>query len=313
MILGIDTSCYRTSAALADRDGSFFDRRVLLEAPKGTRGFRQSEGVFRHVQTLPAVLSGLLREAGHPSIDAVCVSVKPRPADASYMPVFLVGEGQAIALAEAMQVPLYRTSHQQGHIRAAMVGNSAIADRFLAVHLSGGTTEILQCDRGLHVQRIGGSGDLHAGQLIDRIGVAMGCGFPSGPEMERLAGKGRCASLFPTAIRAETCSFSGAEAQALRMLAAGASCEDVAAEVYSVIARTLAKMLKEASLRTRTADVLLCGGVASSDFLRKMLSERLDRLECHLRLFWARSDLSGDNAVGTALIGLDLLNAEGKA
>lgn len=86
------------------------------------------------------------------------------------MPVFSAGEMAAQSVAAALGVPLMRTSHQQGHLRAALVDSGlALGQPFLAMHLSGGTTEVLRCARDLgQVLLLGGTSDLHAGQLVDR-------------------------------------------------------------------------------------------------------------------------------------------------
>ncbi len=167
------------------------------------------------------------------------------------MPVFTAGTGFARAIAASLRVPFYETSHQQGHVRAAMEGAGALPEEFLALHLSGGTTEALHVRPGLKIALLGGSNDLHAGQLVDRVGVRMGLSFPAGPALEKLARQGAAKSAFPLSHREGEVSFSGAEAQAMRMLDAGASREDVAAEVYSYLARAVAWLISWAYGKTR--------------------------------------------------------------
>ena len=140
--LGIDTSCYTTSVALAVEDGALLSRRRLLDVEQGARGLRQSEALFQHVQRLPALLEDMLSKAGEAQIACVCASARPRDAEGSYMPVFTAGTGFARAIAASLRVPFYETSHQQGHVRAAMEGAGALPEEFLALHLSGGTTAV---------------------------------------------------------------------------------------------------------------------------------------------------------------------------
>lgn len=107
------------------------------------------------------------------------------------MPVFRAGEGQARAAAALLRVPFYPVSHQEGHVRAAMVDAGIDGGKpFLALHLSGGTTEILLCENG-RLTLLGGSLDLHAGQLVDRTGVRLHMPFPGGPSLEKLAMQGK--------------------------------------------------------------------------------------------------------------------------
>ena len=101
------------------------------------------------------------------------------------MPVFKAGESHARAAASLLRVPFFSVSHQEGHIRAARVDSGLDGGEFLALHLSGGTTELL-CVRDGALSLLGGSTDLHAGQLVDRVGSRMAydyggfCGAGSG-------------------------------------------------------------------------------------------------------------------------------------
>ena len=81
--LGIDTSCYTTSVALAGAEGIAVHRRKLLEVEGGARGLRQSDALFQHVNRLPELLEEMLSEAGDISIRAVCASARPRDVEGS--------------------------------------------------------------------------------------------------------------------------------------------------------------------------------------------------------------------------------------
>jgi N6-L-threonylcarbamoyladenine synthase len=303
MVLGIDTSCYRTSVALAQGGRIIAQAGRLLDVPLGERGLRQSEALFQHIQNLPCVIEELMAQ-GDGRICAVCASASPRPAEGSYMPVFLAGASFARSLCAALGAEFIATTHQQGHVRAALYG-SALRENLIAIHLSGGTTELLRVGQSICIERLGGTSDISAGQLVDRIGVAMGLGFPAGPELEALAASGSAQSRLPVSVKGLDCSFSGAESALLRLLAEGLSHGDAAAEVYSLIARTLSRLIAEASRRTGLYDVLIAGGVASSALLRALLPGRLSRLGAAVRVHWAKPELSGDNAAGVALIGCD--------
>ena len=309
--LGLDTSCYTTSAALCAPGAFPLQERRLLPVPAGERGLRQSEAVFAHVKQLPQVLLPLLEKADGP-IDCVCASAAPRDGEDSYMPVFQVGVSQGKALAVALKVPFFATTHQRGHIAAAKFGSGLTADRFIALHLSGGTTDVLLQD-GASLLPLGTSQDLHAGQLVDRVGVALGLPFPCGPHLEALALRGSSQNRVPVSMDGDgrRCHLSGAEAQLMRMIASGEAKENVAAEVYSVLCRTVLRLRRCAAERTGVPDVLLAGGVMSSRLLREMLVERNEKRRAGLRLYFGRPEFSGDNAVGAALIGLDCLRKEG--
>ncbi len=304
-VLGIDTSCYTTSAALVSLDGRIIaSSRRLLSVEQGERGLPQSPRLFQHVKNLPQMIENVMADVPQAEIAAVCASTRPRPAEESYMPVFRAGESQARAAAAMLRVPFYPFSHQEGHVRAAMV-DAGIDEQqpFLALHLSGGTTEILLCDAG-ELRLLGGSLDLHAGQLIDRMGVKMDMPFPAGPSLERLAMQGEAKGLIGVSLRGVDCNMSGAENKATGWLAKGTlPREQIAAEVFDFVCRTVYRQIEAAAEQTGARQALLAGGVASSTLLRAMLEKRAKKRGLACRLHFARPELSGDNAVGVALLG----------
>ena len=307
-VLGIDTSCYTTSAALVSREGVLLcQARRLLTVEAGARGLMQSEALFQHVKALPELIAQALAGAGGAAVAAVAASVRPRPAAESYMPVFRAGESQARTAAALLGVPFFPVSHQEGHVRAALYETAVDAERpFLALHLSGGTTELLLCRDG-KLTLLGGSLDLHAGQLVDRIGVRLGLGFPAGPALEELAVRGRASGRIGVSVRGCDCCISGAENKAAALLDKGEAREDVAAELYDFLARTILRQIAEACRRTGCDQALLSGGVASSALLRRLMRARAVRTRLPCELFFGRPELSGDNAAGVALLGADRL------
>lgn len=312
-ILGIDTSCYTTSAALVSTEGELIaSSRRLLTVAEGERGLQQSQGLFQHVKNLPDMISCVMADAPDTQIVAVCASTRPRPVEDSYMPVFRAGESQARAAAAMLCVPFYAVSHQEGHVRAALVDSGIDESKpFLALHLSGGTTEILLCEDG-RLTLLGGSLDLHAGQLIDRTGVRMHTGFPAGPALEKLAMLGQPEGLIGVSVKGISCNLAGAENKTARWLEQGAmSREQIAAEVFDFISRTVERMIEAACEKTGTRQALLAGGVASSTLLRSMLDARARKRRLNCRLCYAKPELSGDNAVGVALLGAARYRSEG--
>ncbi|HWR23030.1 MAG TPA: hypothetical protein VN366_06065 [Feifaniaceae bacterium] len=311
LYLGIDTSCYTTSVACVGHSGIVFSERTMLRVHLGEAGLRQSEGVFQHIGNLERMLPEALLRIDTGRIAAVAVSAAPRDLEGSYMPVFAVGRSAAASVAAALHAPLYKSSHQAGHIRAALYGNESLLKKdFLSLHISGGTTELvlIQMDGGRigELKLMGGTSDLHAGQFVDRVGVNMGLPFPAGMELERLARQysGTDTVLLPSSVKGLSCSFSGVETRARRLLAKGAEKEAVAFAVYDCLSRTVAKLLLLAYEKTKIPDVLLCGGVAGSALLRELLKERLKKSA--LALYFGQPALSGDNAVGVALLAKDI-------
>lgn len=305
VILGIDTSCYTTSVAFVSNGRILHSERKLLDVKDGEKGLRQAEGVFQHVKNLPVLLEKLFGAVPDAVVCAVCVSKRPRDKEDSYMPVFAVGTSFAESIAASSRVPVYYTSHQQGHIRAALEDSGVPAGRFVALHLSGGTTQTVATDETLSITEIGGTSDLNAGQLVDRAGVMMGLHFPCGPELEKLAVNGKSESAIPVSKDKLTVSFSGAENKVEKLLHEGKSKEDVAMEVYSFLARSIAHLVVNAAHEAGVHHVLLAGGVASSNLLRSLLPVRVKKLDDKIKLHFGRNELSGDNACGVALIGYE--------
>lgn len=238
-------------------------------------------------------------------IAAVAASVKPRPLPESYMPVFTVGENAARVAAAVAGVPFFGTTHQENHIMSGLwSAGGPQEERFLTVHLSGGTTELLETVRsvsGFGVRIVGGTEDISAGQLVDRVGVAMGLPFPCGPHLERLADEDEKDGP-PVEIRCSArgtyTSFSGPETHAKtvgggrkqgRGCPGGAFC----------IARSLAAVIAEACSMLEVNDVLMVGGVSSNIYIRDYLEEYLN-----CRLYFPKTEYCSDNAVGTALIAM---------
>ena len=307
-VIGLDTSCYTTSCAAVTAEGEIIAScRKLLPVAAGERGLRQSEAVFAHVRQLPGLMEELAAHTRGTEIAAVCASRTPRDAEDSYMPVFQVGDAQARSLAAVLGVPCFASTHQRGHIYAARVGSGIAPGDLLAVHLSGGTTEVLSL-RGEDLTLLGGTADLHAGQLVDRAGVAMGLPFPAGPYLEELARKGRSAAKLPVSMEKDSLAahLSGAETQVQRWIKAGETPrEDIAREIYDFLARTVARLVLCAAEKTGIGQALIAGGVASSALFRELLTSRVGKQDPSLRVCFGRPEYSGDNAVGAALIGAE--------
>ena len=193
-VIAIDTSNYTTSVSVMTVSGVLLaNLKRPLPVKPGERGLRQSEAVFAHTVNIPEIMrqaSNLLSEY---EIVAVGVSSTPRKQVGSYMPCFLSGIACAESIAAALGVKLYSFSHQCGHIMAAVYSSGSfdlLNGEFGAFHISGGTTELVRVtplDDGFNAEVIGGTADLNAGQVIDRIGVYLGMSFPAGPALEKEA------------------------------------------------------------------------------------------------------------------------------
>lgn len=300
-ILGLDTSNYTTSAALYDTgNGTMTKSGKLLPVKKGELGLRQSDAVFHHTKQLPEVMAELF--AGNPEIpDAIGVSVRPRNAEGSYMPCFLCGEGLADSISSMTGIPVYKTSHQIGHILAALYSAKRLdlAERkFIAFHVSGGTTDCLLCEPDseniIKITGIGTSLDLKAGQAVDRVGLMLGLDFPCGKQLETLAAKSDESFRVKPVLKDGSCCLSGVENQCRKMLETGTKPEDIALYCLSFIYESVRGMTEYALKKFGNLPVVFAGGVMSDRIIR-------EKLEQDFESYFAEPDFSCDNAAGTAV------------
>lgn len=302
-VLGVDTSNYTTSVAVIDEELNLIANiKYPLPVGEGERGIRQSDAVFAHIKNLPLAFEDVREKLLGYEICAVGVSERPRNHDGSYMPCFLAGVSAAGAAAAAAGVPLLHWSHQCGHIMAAIYGAGALhllSEPFGAFHISGGTTELVRAslaEGGFRTEVVGGSSDLHAGQVIDRIGVALGMRFPAGPALERAALS--CTTRPPhRRIAADGCyvHLSGLENMAMKLYADTQDAPLTAAFVFDYIGAAIEHMAKSYIEAYGFMPLVFAGGVMSSSILQQRLKGKFDA-------FFAPPALSADNAVGIAFL-----------
>ena len=296
MYLGIDTSNYTTSAAAFDgRDG--VNRSRLLDVAPGQLGLRQSDALFSHVKRLPVLMEQLFSAVSPGEIQAVAVSTRPRAVEGSYMPCFLAGVAVAKSLATALGVPCHEVSHQQGHVAAALwsAGRMDLMDRpHLAWHLSGGTTELLSITpegKNVRAEKIGGTSDISAGQIMDRTGKLLALPFPAGKALDQLS-QGVDVKPFRVKTQGLTFSLSGLENQVAAFYQRTNSPEETAAFAVSSVCDVVLRTTREAQKQYPGLEVVFSGGVASNVTLRRV---------CGFGVF-AAPQFSTDNAMGVAVL-----------
>ncbi len=302
--VGFDTSNYTTSAAVCDDGGEILANfKMPLPVKEGERGLRQSDALFAHIRHLPDLCEKLRTVIGGHTVAAIGCSTRPRNAEDSYMPVFLAGKSAAYACGAVANAPVYSFSHQDGHIMAALYRcgrrEELLGRDFFAFHVSGGTTEglaVTPVSEGFRIEKLAGTGDIHAGQAIDRVGVAMGLKFPCGKAMEELAQSfdGRILR-HSVCVKNGVCSLSGVENLALSLYRETGDRRAVAAFVFDFIERTVIAMGEEMMAKRGTKPMLFAGGVMSNHLMRKHLGETFDAC-------FAEPEFSADNAAGIALL-----------
>ena len=305
LYLGIDTSNYTTSVSLLDENGIIANEKQLLNVKPGERGVRQSDAVFMHTCNLPVLMNRINDFVKNSKIAAIGVSSKPRNPRESYMPCFLAGVSAATSISCVSNIPLYQFSHQCGHIMAAVYSAGCfelLQKPFCAFHVSGGTTELVKVSyngHGFDTEIVGGTLDLNAGQVIDRIGVRMGLQFPAGQALENLALSGTAyAPRHKVSAKGTFVNLSGLENLAIKLLNDSNSKELVASFVLNHIADAILHVCNAYAKDSDISDFLFAGGVMSNSIIKNKI------LKSNLASYFAEPVLSTDNAVGVAVLAM---------
>lgn len=294
-VLAFDTSNYTTSVALFDGERGWNVSR-LLDVEQGSLGLRQSDALFAHIKRLPELTDRLFSDVRQ--IDAVGVSTRPRSVEGSYMPCFLAGESHARVLASVLHLPLYTFSHQEGHIAAALWSSqhmNLFSEPHLAWHLSGGTTELLFVTpegTGFRAEKIGGTTDISAGQLIDRTGKLLGLPFPAGKQIDTLSHNALDKQTFRVKVHGAEFSLSGVQNK-VEAYHCGEAAETAAYALRCLIG-AIVEATQNALERYPVPAVVFAGGVASNSLLRQACAE--------LPAIFCPPEYATDNALGTAVL-----------
>ena len=147
-----------------------------------------------------------------------------------------------------------------------------------------------------HIETLGTSSDLYAGQAVDRVGVKLGFGFPAGVEVSRLAAECDVTIKPKSSVRGMECSLSGLENQCNALLTAGKSPAYVCKYCLLCVADTVVKMTKVAQKEYPGLAVVCAGGVMSSDIIRSWVQQRLPQV------YFVPGQYSSDNAIGVSIL-----------
>lgn len=298
-VIGFDTSNYTTSIAWFDGIAGE-NCSSLLPVREGALGLRQSDTVFHHTHSLPELSDRLFSHIDIHDITAIGVSTRPRSVEGSYMPCFTVGYSHAKMLSDLLRVPLIEVSHQQGHVAACLwsAGRMDLMEQdHLAWHLSGGTTELLLVkpqDGNVFCQKIGGTTDISAGQLIDRTGHLLDLPFPAGKHIDAESQGAKSMEFFPVKCPATEFSLSGVENKVQYFLAKHRNIADTAAYAVRSVCNVVFKATQNALRYYPGLPVVFSGGVASNSMLRQYMAP--------LGAIFCEPAFSTDNAMGVAVL-----------
>jgi len=317
-VLGIETSCDETSAAVLGGEGEVLSNVVLsqdeIHAPYG--GVVPELASRRHIETIDTVVREALdrARAGLDQIDLLAVTQGP-----GLIGSLLVGLSFAKGLAYYFKKPLIGVDHLQAHIEAALLENPGLPFPALALVVSGGHTSLFFLEKPLSYEVIGRTRDDAAGEALDKIAKFLGLGYPGGPVIEKRASGGKV-KAFPFSAprmsdRSLDYSFSGLKTAALKTIRdnkiskGSRRMADFLASFEQAVVGAVLDNLGRAVSERPAQSLILCGGVARNKRLRAEF-EKLARAE-RLAFAFPSPKLCTDNAAMTASLGLKKFRALG--
>jgi len=307
VVLGIETSCDETSAAVLVREGGRPELASLVilsqDVHKIFGGVVPELASRAHLTALDPVVHQALTEAGVPlsAIDGVAVTTGP-----GLIGSLLVGVCYAKALAAAGNRKLVGVNHLEGHVFASTIDDPFLDTPFVALIVSGGHTLLLDVPDWGCYRLLGETRDDAAGEAFDKVASMLGLGYPGGPVIEKLAKNGNDRFEFPRPMIGNgfDFSFSGLKTAVLYAVRDRTDLEseraDIAASFQAAVFDVLAAKAKAAVEYTGHRTVVLGGGVACSRTLAKLMADRLSDIA---RVAVARPRLNADNAAMIARAG----------
>lgn len=306
LVLGIDTSCDDTSAALVEASDG---RAALLSnvVSSQTEIHARYGGIVpelasrRHIEMIWPVVGEALGSRKPDELDAVAVCYGP-----GLIGSLLVGCSFAKAVCYPLGIPFVGVNHLEGHLLSAFLEGQEPEFPFLSLIVSGGHTCLYRVDGYMKYTELGRTRDDAAGEAYDKVSKLLGLGYPGGPEIDRLANEGDPKAIdFPRAYLPETLdfSFSGLKTAVRLTLEKdpNLSKEDVAASFQASVVDVLVRKTEWAIKKTRVRRVSLSGGVAANSALRKKMSEMAEKRD--VTLYLTPPYLCTDNAAMIALAG----------
>jgi N6-L-threonylcarbamoyladenine synthase len=280
VILGIETSCDETAAALVTEDGEVRASVVASQAELHARygGVVPEVASRRHLELVGPVLSETLEqgEAGLDDVDAVAVTHGP-----GLIGALLVGLSAAKALAWSRRLPLVPVDHLHGHVASLYLRPEPLEPPFLCLLASGGHTMLLDVRTHAGYEVVGTTLDDAAGEAFDKGARLLGLGYPGGAALDLAARGGDPEShAFPVArVPGFNFSFSGLKTAllyAVRDLPAGELDQrraDLAASYQRAIVRALVERTRAAAAELGAERIAVVGGVAANSELRSALAD----------------------------------------
>ena len=310
-ILGLETSCDETAAAVVTGEGRVASNVVYSQHDLHGRygGVVPELASRRHIETVEVVVLEAMRQAGITWSDLNAVAVTNGPGLAGAL---LVGVSFAKALAYAMRIPLIDVNHLEGHLVSAWIDHPDFPTPCVVLIVSGGHTHLYLVNPAGSYELIGHTLDDAAGEAFDKAAKMLSLGYPGGPAIDRIARTGDAGAIrFPRPYLKRgnlDFSFSGIKTALLYYLRdldqAGQPWRvaDIAASFQEAIVDVLAEKAFEAVRRFKVEALAVVGGVSANSRLRTVLTSRAD--STGIRLSLPSLAYCTDNAAMVAAAGL---------
>ncbi len=314
LILAIESSCDETSVAVTR------GREVLscaiasqIEIHRRFGGVVPEIASRNHICAIDNMVEEALAEAQVSIDDISAVAVTY---GAGLLGALLVGVSYAKALAFAKELPLIAVSHIKGHIAANYIADTKLEPPYLCVLASGGHTAIVDVTSYNEFKVLGSTADDAVGEAFDKVARVLGLPYPGGPEIQKLAEKGKCSIEFPRAFRRDDTldfSYSGLKTAVINyihtaeMKGETINCADVACSFQEAATAVLANNAERALQRTGYKTLVIAGGVAANKKLREKLDELGEKLE--IKVEYPPIRLCTDNAAMIGVAGYILIKS----
>ncbi len=308
VILGIESSCDDTSAAILSNEGLLSNVIASQDVHAEYGGVVPELASREHIQHIVPVVSTALKKAEKTIEDLSAIAVTRGP---GLMGSLLVGVSFAKALAQARDIPLIEVNHMHAHILSHFIEDPVPSFPYLCLTVSGGHTQIVKVKSPHNMKILGSTLDDAAGEAFDKVGKMCGLPYPAGPIIDRYAAQGTARFSFPIADVPElNFSFSGLKTAVLRFLQKKQKSDpqfiqenikDIAASVQENIVKTLLINLKEASANTGIKEIAIAGGVSANKGLRNAIQEVGKKLDWNIYI--PKLEYCTDNAAMIAQAG----------
>ena len=312
-ILGIESSCDETSAAVIEIDDK--GRKILsnivasqIDVHRLYGGVVPEIASRAHIEAISSITYEALDTAGITIDDVGAIAVTAFP---GLIGALLVGVNFAKSLAFSRGIPLVAVNHVKAHVAAAYLENEFLEPPFLSLVVSGGHTSIYNVSNYTDFEEIGATRDDAAGEAFDKIGRVIGLPYPGGAAMDKLAYEGdpKAITLPTPALLGDNLdfSFSGIKTAALNFINSETQKgndiprADVAASYTARIVDAIVKKTDLALAKTEAKTLVLAGGVAANSHIRTALTKLCEKRG--VRFITPSLKLCGDNAAMVAAAG----------